>query len=295
MRNWCRRSRADSGNLAPAGSDNPSASSQAMTSSEGLWSAAGTSPMQQSWSRCRLGERQGRQSEGTRRRWRLGEVARGPPRRNREVCCVRGGSAIFDEGVPVKHGVRPLRQCSRDELQAGSGCGSGRPRGARHRPGARGAPPQRPCGRGGWRASSLRPSLVRPGHVRGSRRPGAPLASTAASSRSSPSAGSNNRRPSTPCEQTSSATSSAALVLERAGRAALIAGAVAVAVRHLEAAVRFRGNRVDAGLLLALAEALVGIGRMDDASAVCERLLADAPLPCRTGSRCCACSVGRFI
>ena len=70
-----------------------------MTSSEGLWSTAGTSPMQQSWSRCRLGERQGRQSEGTRRRWRLGEVARGPPRRNREVCCVRGGSAIFDEGV----------------------------------------------------------------------------------------------------------------------------------------------------------------------------------------------------
>ena len=70
----------------------------------------------------------------------------------------------------------------------------------------------------------------------------------------------------------------AALVLERAGRAALIAGAVAVAVRHLEAAVRFRGNRVDGGLLLALAEALVGIGRMDDASAVCERLLADCAL-----------------
>ncbi len=72
---------------------------------------------------------------------------------------------------------------------------------------------------------------------------------------------------------------SAALVLERAGRAALIAGAVAVAVRHLEAAVRFRGSRGDTGLLLALAEALVGIGRMDDAGAVCERLLAEHALP----------------
>ncbi len=71
----------------------------------------------------------------------------------------------------------------------------------------------------------------------------------------------------------------AALVLERAGRAALLAGAVAVAVRHLEAAVRFRGNRVDAGLLLALAEALMGLGRMDDAGAVCERMLAECALP----------------
>ena len=71
----------------------------------------------------------------------------------------------------------------------------------------------------------------------------------------------------------------AALVLERVGRAAVAAGAVAVGVRHLEAAVRFRGDRADAGLLLALAEALVGIGRMDDASAVCERLLADRALP----------------
>ena len=35
MRNWVRRSRAGSGDLAPAGSDNPSASTQAMTSSEG--------------------------------------------------------------------------------------------------------------------------------------------------------------------------------------------------------------------------------------------------------------------
>jgi hypothetical protein len=37
--------RAGSGNLAPAGSDNPSASAQAMTSSEDLWRAAGTSPI----------------------------------------------------------------------------------------------------------------------------------------------------------------------------------------------------------------------------------------------------------
>ncbi len=71
----------------------------------------------------------------------------------------------------------------------------------------------------------------------------------------------------------------AAVVLERVGRAALVAGAVAVGVRHLEAAVRFRGDRVDADLLLALAEALVGVGRMDDASAVCEQLLAERALP----------------
>ena len=71
----------------------------------------------------------------------------------------------------------------------------------------------------------------------------------------------------------------AALTLERAGRAALIAGAVAVAARHLEAAVRFRGDRVDAGLLLVLAEALLGVGRMEDAGAVCERLLAERALP----------------
>lgn len=71
----------------------------------------------------------------------------------------------------------------------------------------------------------------------------------------------------------------AALLLERAGRAALDAGAVAVAVRHLEAADRFRGDRVDAGLLLALAEALLGVGRMDDAAVVCERALAERELP----------------
>jgi DNA-binding CsgD family transcriptional regulator len=71
----------------------------------------------------------------------------------------------------------------------------------------------------------------------------------------------------------------AALVLERAGRAALGTGAVAVAVRHLQAAVSFRADRVDAGLLLVLAEALMGVGRMDDAGAVCERLLAERGLP----------------
>jgi DNA-binding CsgD family transcriptional regulator len=70
----------------------------------------------------------------------------------------------------------------------------------------------------------------------------------------------------------------AALVLERAGRAALSAGAVAVAVRHLEAAVSFRADRVDAALLLVLAEALMGVGSMDDASALCERLLAERTL-----------------
>jgi DNA-binding CsgD family transcriptional regulator/DNA-binding transcriptional ArsR family regulator len=71
----------------------------------------------------------------------------------------------------------------------------------------------------------------------------------------------------------------AALLLERTGRAALDAGAVAVAVRHLEAADHCRGDRVDAGLLLALAEALLGVGRVDDAAHVCERALAEGDLP----------------
>ncbi len=71
----------------------------------------------------------------------------------------------------------------------------------------------------------------------------------------------------------------AALVLERTGRAALSAGAVAVAVRHLEAAVAFRADRVEPGLLLVLAEALLAVGHMDDASAVCERLIAARELP----------------
>lgn len=72
---------------------------------------------------------------------------------------------------------------------------------------------------------------------------------------------------------------SAALLLERTGRAALDAGAVAVAVRHLEAAVRFRGDRVDGAVLMALAEALLGSGRMDDAAAACERALTESDLP----------------
>ena len=102
--------------------------------------------------------------------------------------------------------------------------------------------------------------------------------STRASSRSFPTAGwIRRRRDALRADLVGNAN--AARVLERVGRAALVAGAVAVGVRHLEAAVRLRGDRVDAGLLLALAEALVGIGRMDDASAVCERLLADRALP----------------
>jgi hypothetical protein len=52
MRNWCRGSRAGSGKLALVSSDNPSASGQAMTSSEGLWRAAGTNPLHHAAEGC---------------------------------------------------------------------------------------------------------------------------------------------------------------------------------------------------------------------------------------------------
>jgi DNA-binding CsgD family transcriptional regulator len=62
-------------------------------------------------------------------------------------------------------------------------------------------------------------------------------------------------------------------VLERAGRAALAAGAVATAARDLEAAVRFSGDRADARLLLVLAEALSASGQMHAAAGVARVLL----------------------
>jgi len=66
--------------------------------------------------------------------------------------------------------------------------------------------------------------------------------------------------------------------LERAGRAALAAGATVTAARNLEAAVRFSGDRASAGLLLALCEALTACGRVEEAAAACRRLVADPRL-----------------
>ena len=62
-------------------------------------------------------------------------------------------------------------------------------------------------------------------------------------------------------------------VLERAGRAALAAGAVVTAAHDFQAAVRFSGDHAAPLLLLALAEALTGSGRMQEAAGVCRRLL----------------------
>jgi DNA-binding CsgD family transcriptional regulator len=68
-------------------------------------------------------------------------------------------------------------------------------------------------------------------------------------------------------------------LLERAGRAALSAGATITAVRNLEVAVRFAGARASVGLLTALAEALSAAGRATDAARVCDRLLGERALP----------------
>lgn len=65
----------------------------------------------------------------------------------------------------------------------------------------------------------------------------------------------------------------AADVLERVGRAALSAGGLEVAVEHLEAAVRFLGDRAGVPLLLTLAEALCALGRVDEAARRCQDVL----------------------
>jgi DNA-binding CsgD family transcriptional regulator len=70
----------------------------------------------------------------------------------------------------------------------------------------------------------------------------------------------------------------AADVLERAGRAASAAGAVATAVRRLEGAVCARGDRASTELRLALARARVASGRMEEAIESCRALLADDEL-----------------
>jgi DNA-binding CsgD family transcriptional regulator len=67
-------------------------------------------------------------------------------------------------------------------------------------------------------------------------------------------------------------------VLERAGRAALAAGALGAAAEHLRAAVRLAGDRASPALLLALGEALAVGGRPTEAIDVYERLRAQADL-----------------
>jgi len=67
-------------------------------------------------------------------------------------------------------------------------------------------------------------------------------------------------------------------VLERAGRSAMAAGAVAAAERHLEAAVRFHGDRAPPALARAHAEAVAATGRMEEAADRCRTLLAEPDL-----------------
>jgi ATP/maltotriose-dependent transcriptional regulator MalT len=67
-------------------------------------------------------------------------------------------------------------------------------------------------------------------------------------------------------------------VLERAGRLALAAGALATASGHLQAAARLAGSRASSDLLLVLGEALLAGGRPTEAVAVYDRLLAETEL-----------------
>jgi DNA-binding NarL/FixJ family response regulator len=66
----------------------------------------------------------------------------------------------------------------------------------------------------------------------------------------------------------------AVAVLERAGRAARQAGALATAAKRLDAAVVLAGDRAGPELLLAQAETLLAVGRPHLATAVYERVLA---------------------
>lgn len=67
-------------------------------------------------------------------------------------------------------------------------------------------------------------------------------------------------------------------VLEAAGRAALAAGAVSTGRRHLEAAVRFSGNRPAPALLAVFAEAAITTGHAETAVKALDRGLADRDL-----------------
>ncbi len=66
----------------------------------------------------------------------------------------------------------------------------------------------------------------------------------------------------------------AVAVLERAGRAARQAGALATAAKRLDAAVALAGDRAGPGLLLGHAEALLAVGRSQLATEAYERVLA---------------------
>ena len=70
--------------------------------------------------------------------------------------------------------------------------------------------------------------------------------------------------------------------LADAGRAALHAGAVHAAGRHLRAAVRLAGDDATAGLRIDLARALLAGGASQDAAAVLDRLLTTPELPVQT-------------
>jgi DNA-binding CsgD family transcriptional regulator/Tfp pilus assembly protein PilF len=75
----------------------------------------------------------------------------------------------------------------------------------------------------------------------------------------------------------------AIIVLRRAGRSALSAGATATAVRLLEAAIHLSGDRPDSGGLLDLAHALTGNGQLQDAAETCRRVLGDPELAWPSG------------
>lgn len=73
----------------------------------------------------------------------------------------------------------------------------------------------------------------------------------------------------------------AAALLERVGRAAAEAGAIATAALNLKAAIRFRGSRCGSGLLFACAEALLALARADEAAAIGRQMLSIRDLPWR--------------
>ena len=74
-------------------------------------------------------------------------------------------------------------------------------------------------------------------------------------------------------------SSEAIRVLEDGGRAALRAGALGVACKHLAAAAELAGDHVRPELLLVLGEALLAAGRATEAIRACERLCSNPALP----------------
>ena len=74
-------------------------------------------------------------------------------------------------------------------------------------------------------------------------------------------------------------SSEAIRVLESGGRAALRAGALGVACKHLAAAAELAGDHIHPELLLVLGEALLAAGRAAEAIRTCERLCSNPGLP----------------